>query len=56
MISNEISKLDNSKPTKSQLPHLKSHRNDGIRRKIPQDIVLFGTYQPQDISVCKELE
>ncbi len=34
----------------------KSHRTGGIAGKTPQDIVLFGTYRPQDMGVCKELE
>ena len=28
----------------------------GIGGKIPQDIVFFGTYRPQDMGVGKELE
>ena len=45
-----------SKPPKSHLLHLNSLRTGGIERKIPQDIVFFGTYRPQDMGVGKELE
>lgn len=45
-----------TKPLKSHLLHLNSQRTGGIERKLPQNIVLFGTYRPQDMGVCKELE
>ena len=44
------------KPLKSHHPHLNSYGTRGIVGKIPQDIVLFGTYRPQDMGVGKELE
>jgi hypothetical protein len=41
---------------KCQHTPTKSQRIGGIEGKTPQDIVLFGTYRPQDMGVGKELE
>jgi len=47
---------DSRKPLKSHHPHLNSRGTGGIGGKSPQDIVFFGTYRPQDMGICKELE